>query len=173
MKKLLLILLCLPLLFSSCKKEEGCTDPVAINYNVDAESDDGSCDYGSIAGIWKPDSVIIYLLEEEFSLTGQRLYFYDTIFTRPPEYVGILGNMQFTDEGVAIIEFVNNIDTGSYTISGNVFSHYESDGDLGAVFDYSVSYSHLILSRSISETDNDYDGYDIFTREETLYLSKQ
>ena len=45
MKKLLLILLCLPLLFSSCKKEEGCTDSTATNYNIDAENDDGSCIY--------------------------------------------------------------------------------------------------------------------------------
>jgi hypothetical protein len=35
----------LVLLVSSCKKEEGCTDPTAINYNSDAEKDDGSCTY--------------------------------------------------------------------------------------------------------------------------------
>ena len=27
----------------SCKKEEGCTDPQAFNYNPDAKKDDGSC----------------------------------------------------------------------------------------------------------------------------------
>lgn len=31
--------------FTSCKKEEGCTDPAAENYNADAKKDDGSCTY--------------------------------------------------------------------------------------------------------------------------------
>ena len=158
MKKLLLILLCFQILFISCEKEE--------------ESNNSSNNNLSIVGLWKADSALIYLSSEEFTLTGQSLYFFDTLFTRPPEYIGISGNMQFTEDGVAIIEFVNNIDTGNYSISANVFSHYESDGDL-AVFDYSLSYTNLILSRSISETYNYVDGYEIFSRQETLYLSKQ
>ena len=32
-------------IFTSCKKEEGCTDPAATNFNVEAESDDGSCKF--------------------------------------------------------------------------------------------------------------------------------
>lgn len=30
---------------SSCKKKEGCTDPAAINYDPDADKNDGSCTY--------------------------------------------------------------------------------------------------------------------------------
>ena len=41
MKKLMSILL-LAIIFISCNKE-GCTDPVAYNYNADAKTDDGSC----------------------------------------------------------------------------------------------------------------------------------
>jgi hypothetical protein len=49
MKKLIFILLCLPLIFSTCKKEDdeiivsGCTNPSAFNYNPNATVDDGSC----------------------------------------------------------------------------------------------------------------------------------
>lgn len=43
-KTTLVILLC-GLIFTSCSKEEGCTDPAATNFNVDAEKDDGSCVY--------------------------------------------------------------------------------------------------------------------------------
>ena len=31
--------------FTSCTKKEGCTDPAANNFNIEAESDDGSCTY--------------------------------------------------------------------------------------------------------------------------------
>lgn len=38
------------MVFSSCKKEEGCTDPAATNYNPDAKKDDGTCTYGNGGG---------------------------------------------------------------------------------------------------------------------------
>ena len=39
----LLFLSLIVLFSSSCRKEEGCMNPLAINYNPDAEEDDGSC----------------------------------------------------------------------------------------------------------------------------------
>ena len=33
--------------FTSCKKKEGCNDPLATNYDPDAESNDGSCEYAA------------------------------------------------------------------------------------------------------------------------------
>jgi len=58
MKKILYLFLVLPLIFSSCKKEEGCKDPQATNYNADAEEDDGSCTY-NITGVWGVDDYIL------------------------------------------------------------------------------------------------------------------
>tara|TARA_Y100000746_G_C15435265_1_gene420356 strand:+ start:397 stop:1470 length:1074 start_codon:yes stop_codon:yes gene_type:complete len=44
LKKNIFALLLITSLFYSCKKE-GCTDPLALNYNPDAEINNGSCDY--------------------------------------------------------------------------------------------------------------------------------
>jgi hypothetical protein len=41
---------------SSCKKEEGCTDPSALNYDADAEKDNNSCQYQGKATFWNHES---------------------------------------------------------------------------------------------------------------------
>lgn len=35
---------------ASCKKKEGCTDPISISYDPEAKKDNGSCEYGGTGG---------------------------------------------------------------------------------------------------------------------------
>ena len=53
----IIYLIFLSLIFSSCQKEQGCIDLIALNYNIDAEEDDGSCEFGVVGGSWITQSV--------------------------------------------------------------------------------------------------------------------
>ena len=58
MKKIIYSFIAIAFLFSSCTKEEGCTDSLATNFNIDAENDDGSCIYGFAGGEWITQSIV-------------------------------------------------------------------------------------------------------------------
>ena len=61
MKKILYLFLVLPLIFSSCKKEEGCMDSAAANYNADADEQDdaSSCMYNISGYVWETTSAVL------------------------------------------------------------------------------------------------------------------
>jgi len=50
MKKTLILLFVIVASTIACSKKKGCTDPMSIKYDSDAEKDDGSCVYGGQGG---------------------------------------------------------------------------------------------------------------------------
>ena len=116
MKKLIYTLLALSMIFTACKKEEGCTDAIATNYNADAEDDDNSCIY-SIIGVWTPTSVSG---SQSYSVTvmGEIVDSFDTTYTMTAAEAGMDGDVEFTADG----NMYEGGDTASYTYSVNVLT---------------------------------------------------
>ena len=71
MKNKLLLFTIIALLVTSCKKEEGCMDPTALNYNSDATLDNGDCNY---------EPVIIHF---NHYVNGTELVVNEMIYTNP------------------------------------------------------------------------------------------
>ena len=65
MKKLLYLCLAVAFIFTACSKDDdpptavtGCTDSDATNYNANATSDNGTCEY-DISGVWQTTSAVL------------------------------------------------------------------------------------------------------------------
>lgn len=157
------------LIFVSCTKEEGCTDPVAANYNSDAENDDGSCVF-DLVGVWIPESVD-YNINVTATLAGQTIYSMDTSYTSTPQDTSwdIEGNMEFTSSGTLI----TSDDTQNYTTSGNTLTITESDGEESEAI-YTVSKSNLSLTIVDSDTETDMMGVtNVINYEMTINATRQ
>ena len=152
MKKIIYLVLAVSFIFTACKKEEGCTDPIATNYNGDAEDDDGSCTFG-IVGVWTPYEVMV---EANVLVTfaGATIQSFDTSYTQTALEAGIEGNIEFTNSGTIITtNDMGALETDNYTTSGNTITITNSDDGETDVATYTVTKTNL--SFTISDTDTE------------------
>jgi hypothetical protein len=64
--KVLSILVIFTMIFTSCSKDEGCTDPAASNFDVEAQKDDGSCTYDILPVVEHIESHITFNFTHHF-----------------------------------------------------------------------------------------------------------
>jgi hypothetical protein len=121
-------------------------DLTATNYNPNAIVDDGSCIYG-IVGVWTATNVVgdSSFIVSYMGVTIDSLSSSGTI-TATPEMAGYPTSLEFLSSGTAYAEFSydNEIDTVTYSTSGNNLTITDNDGEILS-FDYTVSQSDLAI----------------------------
>ena len=139
---------------SSCKKKiNGCTEPSAINYNANADEDDGSCiakvlgctdekSYNYNANANTIDSSCIYSLVE--ILTEQGNWIINTSVIDPPVVFGlgeVTDYLTFTDDCRKddLIEYAFFGGVGTYTIREGATKCNQVDNDVFEVGDWILS----------------------------------
>jgi hypothetical protein len=177
MKKIITLVL-LVTSFIACNKE-GCTDPIASNYNADAKTDDGTC---TIEGCTDPSAVnydfyanvstdCIYdqvgswtTTRQDYEISSLVIYLGDTILNT--NYTEVTPSdslnptrMDFKANGMIIEYYIDGeIDSTSstWTVSNNSINYINNDGsttDTTTLNIESVTSDFMRLTATESELD--------------------
>ena len=155
MKKFIYIFFTVSILSTSCTKEEGCTDSFATNFNVDAENDDGSCEFGVAGGAWITQSVNV---TGNMSVTFGGFPILDSIInyieTNPdsldPYKLTMTENGSYTEYDIAN----NPVEGGTWSVSGNQLTLNSPDTILVLTVN-SVDRDNVSLSLNFNETESE------------------
>ena len=160
MKKYIYFLFAFALIFSSCTKEEGCTDPLATNFNVDAENDDGSCVFGIAGGEWITQSIVA---SGSITASMMGIPIFDSIInyteTNPDSLEPY--KLIMNDDG-SYMSYDNSdvlVETGTWSATSSNLTMNFPDGSL--IFDInSLTKDQASFSTDINDSSND-DGFTI------------
>ena len=122
MKKIIYLFLTVSLIFSSCKKEEGCMDSAATNYNADADEQDdaSSCMYAITGYVWETTSIVL----DGANVPASELWYFNNDGTLGTETYDAAGTM------IGWGEWNQNSSTPNViTVSGTA---YNPDGSISA-----------------------------------------
>jgi len=155
MKKLLYIFFAVSIIFSACKKEEGCTDSLATNFNVDAEEDDGSCVFGITGGSWITQSISttgsMTVSIGGFPFLDSTLNFVETNpDSLEPYKLTFNENSLYTEHD----NLNNPVEGGTWSVSGDQLTINTGDTTLLLMIE-SLDRDNAVLSLDIIENSND------------------
>ena len=165
MEAFIYVVFALSLLCVSCSKEEGCTDSFTTTFNIDAENDDGFCEFGVAGGSWitqsiatngsmsvtfggfpvldstinytetNPDSLDPYKL----TMTENGMYTQQDVANNPVEggTWSVSGNqLTLNTPDTILVLTVNSIDRDNISLSLNLI---ESTSEMGMEIDYNIT----------------------------------
>ena len=162
MKKFIYFFFAFSIIFSSCTKEEGCTDPLATNFNVDAENDDGSCVFGVAGGEWITESIVA---SGSISASLMGIPIFDSIINFTETNPDSLDPYKLVmNENGSYMSYDNSdilIETGTWSATSTQLTMNFTDGTL--IFDInSLNKNQASFSTNIIDSEND-DGFIIET----------